>query len=118
MKSLPLISDGKVFKIIDGDVIAASGEIHCYHGYWTLLSGFVSPEYRGRGFHRRLIRARVKEVFKRGGTRVRAWVDTKNAYCLNNLIEEGFRFIKIKKRKFSGVYHVCLVLTQTEISIH
>jgi GNAT superfamily N-acetyltransferase len=111
MKVLPLVIRGNTFEVVDGLKVAAYGEIYNYTGCWTLVSGFVRKEYRGQGLHKRLIRARVKEVFKRGGKQVRAWVHPRNAYSLNNLVDEGFRFIKTKKKKSDD--HICLVLDKS-----
>lgn len=86
----------------------ASGEVHCYHGTWTLRKGWVAPKWRGHGFQRMLIKQRLEYAQKHGAKRVRTWVLPTNSYSLNNLVAEGFRFIHRKARVFDGKTHVGL----------
>lgn len=99
---------GAVFQLVDGIVPLASGELRCYRGHWTLRNGWVSPRHRGNGYQRRLIRARVRYARTLGAKRVRVWVLPTNAYSLNNLVAEGFRFARSRPRQFDGRAHVAL----------
>lgn len=108
---MTLLITGPLYELLDGPIVAASGELRCYHGHWTLRAGYVVPRYRGQGLQRRLIRARVDHVIAKGGKRVLAWVNPTNSYSLNNLVAEGFRFIKRPMRTFDGAKHVALERT-------
>lgn len=107
---MKLVSDGTTFRLMDGSRVAASGVLRCYHGHWTLREGHVAPAYRGRGFQRRLIRARVHSAASRGAERVLVWVNPTNHRSLNNLVAEGFRFMGPTQRMFEGKRHVGLHL--------
>lgn len=99
---------GAVFQLVNGIVPLASGELRCCRGHWTLRNGWVSPLHRGNGYQRRLIRARVRYACQLGAKRVRVWVRPTNAYSLNNLVAEGFRFVRSQPRQFDGRAHVAL----------
>lgn len=100
---------GPLFELvsIDGAVVA-SGELRCYHGHWTLRAGYVKPTYRGLGYQRQLIRARITSAVEHGAKRVLVWVNPRNSYSLNNLIAEDFRFMARPMRTFDGAPHVAL----------
>lgn len=99
---------GQVFQLVDGFLPLATGELYCCRGNWTLRGGWVRPGHRGRGYQRRLIRARVRHARKLGAKRVRAWVRPANVYSLNNLVAEGFRFVPGRPRRYHGRAHVGL----------
>ncbi len=108
-----LFHNNTLFELRDGTMTVASGELRCYHGHWTLRAGWVHPLYRGQGFQRDLIRARVTKAASNGAKRVLAWVKPTNSYSLNNLVAEGFRFMPRPMRTFDGVKHVALERTLT-----
>ena len=103
-----LESDGTRFAVRKGPLTVASGELRCYHGHWTLREGHVLPKWRGQGFQRILIRARLDQARLNGAKRVLAWTRPTNSYSLNNLVAEGFRFIPGRVRRFDGVEYMGL----------
>lgn len=103
-----LETDGTIWHFRVGKAIIAAAELHCYGGVWTLRKCRVAEAYRGRGLQRRLIRERVWAAYRKGAKQVRAWVDPRNSYSLNNLVAEGFRFLPQAPRVFDGVEHVAL----------
>lgn len=88
--------------------IVGTAELHCYRGTWTLRKAYVPPYARGRGYHKRLIRMRLRVARRKGAQRVIAWVNPRNAASLNGLVACGFRFVKRAPRRFGGVEHVML----------
>ncbi len=94
-----------LFVAYSGEEIVAFAGLASYHGYWCLRICVVPREHRGNGLQRKLIRARIN--YLRDKTKwVNAWVKPTNAYSLNNLVEEGFRFMNEKTRIFKGVEHI------------
>ncbi len=105
---MTLSNTGPRFEIRHESKLAASGEIRRYHGSWTLREGYVKPAFRGRGLQRRLIRARLRYAKDRGALSVVVWVEGRNSYSLNNLVEEGFRFTRRCQRAFGGIKYLNL----------
>jgi GNAT superfamily N-acetyltransferase len=88
--------------------VAGFGGLVCYRGYWCLRTCVVIPQWRGGGTQRRLIRARLRFLVKKGAKHVNVWAKPENVWSLNNLVAEGFRFVPEKPREFNGAMHVKL----------
>ena len=93
----------------DGKIMAIGG-LACYHGYWCLRLCVVRPEHRGQNLQKRLIKARVEYLKdnKPNAKWVNVWVKPTNCYSLNNLVDEGFKFMNEKPRQFDGIDHIKL----------
>lgn len=97
-----------IFVIFDMTTPVAFAGLACYRGNWCLRACVVHPKYRGKGFQRALIQSRFDFLTAREANHVNVWVNPENTYSLNNLIEEGFRFVAGKPRDFKGKTHVKL----------
>lgn len=86
-------------------IIIAIGGLGCYHGHWCMRLCIVHPKYRGLGFQHKLINARFNYLENKNLKHVNAWVTPSNTISLNNLIEEGFKFVQEKPRLFNGIEH-------------
>lgn len=97
-----------LFVAYDGDLPVAFSGLACYHGHWCFRICVVHPSYQGRGIQRQLIRARFRFLRAKDAHHVNVWAAPSNTYSLNNLVSEGFRFVREKPRAFNGVSHIKL----------
>lgn len=84
-----------------GSPVAFAG-IACYRGSWCLRVCVVAKRHRGLGIQRALIRDRIQFI-QHKAKYLNAWVSPKNTYSLNNLIAEGFIFVKEPSKVFHGI---------------
>jgi GNAT superfamily N-acetyltransferase len=97
-----------LFGAFKGKQLVGLGGLACYHGFWCLRLGVVARSHRGHGLQRKLIRARLNWLRKRGAKHVNVWVDPHNVHSLNNVVSEGFRFQNEPPREFHGREHLKL----------
>lgn len=88
--------------------VAAFAGLACYRGSWCLRVCVVHPKYRGQGLQQKLIRARVDFLQSKKVNKANVWVRPENTYSLNNLIEQGFRFVKEAPKIFNNNTHIKL----------
>lgn len=93
---------------IDNKKIIGFAGIACYYGHWCLRSCVIDKKHRGNSLQKFLINRRIDYLKCIGKNNCNAWVNPKNIYSLNNLIEEGFRFVKQPSRIFNGKEHLKL----------
>jgi GNAT superfamily N-acetyltransferase len=98
----------KLFGAFKDRELVGLGGLASYHGFWCLRLGVVARAHRGHGLQRKLIRARLNWLRKRGARHVNVWVDPHNVYSLNNVVSEGFRFQNEPPREFHGREHLKL----------
>ena len=92
--SFKFTSRHKIFVVEEDNQIVAFAVLGQPHGYWWLRNCIVDKPYRGKGYQRSLIDARLRYVKERDGKRVCVSIDHKNVWSLNNAISSGFKFVK------------------------
>jgi ribosomal protein S18 acetylase RimI-like enzyme len=93
------------FGIIEGTALQAVGSVKCYSGHWYLRGCVVKPEFRGRGFQRRLIQERLEYLAAKTDI-VRVGVYPGNEHSLRNIEAECFEFEKNKKLKNGKIVQI------------
>lgn len=95
----------QLFVAYDGEEPVAFSGLACYHGFWCLRICVVSPEHRGNGLQKKMIKRRIAWVKERGGKWVNVWVNPANTYSLNNILSCGFTKQPEKDKLFGGKIH-------------
>jgi MOSC domain-containing protein YiiM/ribosomal protein S18 acetylase RimI-like enzyme len=80
---------------IDGRAVA-TGAIHTHHGVGYLRSGCVLPEFRGRGFQRAMIEARISHAARLGCDLVGSIAD-EGGTSARNLERAGMRVVAVRE---------------------
>jgi GNAT superfamily N-acetyltransferase len=92
--SFRFVPQHKIFVVFVGEEIVAYAVANNPYGYWVFRNCVVDRKYRGNGFQRLLIEARIDYIKERGGDKVSVGIDPKNTKSLNNMLSYGFKFAK------------------------
>jgi len=95
----------QIFVAYDNDEPVAFSGLACYHGFWCLRICVVSPEHRGNGLQRKMIKQRLTWAKSRGAKWVNVWVNPLNKYSLYNIQRSGFTKQPDKPKMFGGKLH-------------
>lgn len=103
--STGLIWFGIFEKSQSGPVLAAFAAVKNYMGNWYLRECVVLPDFRGKGYQRKLIKERLEYIAERAKVaRVSVYPD--NQRSIRNIEEVGFVFERFKKLKDGEVVKI------------
>lgn len=83
------------FGEFDQPILKGFGLLKCYSGNWYMRGCVVKPQYRGQGLQRKLIQQRVSYLQGKA-PRLRVGIFPDNKYSIENVLAEGFTFVKQK----------------------
>jgi GNAT superfamily N-acetyltransferase len=91
--SFRFVPQHKVFAVFVGEEMAAFAVVNNPRGHWVFRQCVVDRKWRGNGFQRLLIEARLDYIKSKGGRKVTVGIDPKNTKSLNNILSYGFKFV-------------------------